>query len=732
MNENAQKNSNVIRRVSKATAFLQVFAAVLMIGLIYLLSGIYGKYEALEDGIRENALWSVYQLDREARKLFEVADVMAANEDMTPASIKALSTRYDILYSRMSILKKANFDLRLQDSPELKTLVAEIEPIVTSKAPWFDALAKGNSNDLVHLRAFVTDLVPLLKDTEELLTNANNKVSAERADARVALQSLQIKSGVVTALLAVSMGILVVTLRRQLRSVRLAGLAFEELARELNEAYASAEAGNRAKSQFMATMGHEVRTPLNAILGTAELLELSDLPERTRGAVQTIRRSGQSLLEVLNEILDFAKMEHGRIDVCLAPTDIRALAGSGVEMMRDRAAENGSVLISDIPDTWGSDNILTDATRVRQVLLNLLSNAIKFTSHGAVVLKMTEGTAGGRPVVRFAVSDTGIGIDEEGQSKLFKPFSQVDSTISRKYGGTGLGLTICKEIVDALGGSVGVVSSKGEGSTFWFEIPAPPEAPTATATKADVLQDATTGPGRQILLVEDNIVNQQVAAGFLRHLGQYVTIACDGLEALDVMARQDFDLVLMDMQMPKMDGIEATRRIRMMPGNKGSVPIIAMTANASDDDRRLCLEAGMTGFQSKPISLSQLAGILDDNQAETEAGGVANGSRPAGIRIPNLRQQEIVEALGEDTFVELLDSFFSDAVLILSGLSSAMREDNPKNLDRLLHSLKGTASNVGLQEIADWAQRLRDTSITDLELLELMRAVDEQRRMYAA
>jgi len=483
MNEAARRNGSVIRRVSKATALLQAFATLLMIGLIYLLSGIYGKYEALQDGIRENALWSVYQLDREARQLREVATVMVATNDLSKPAVKALSTRYDILYSRMAILKKANFDLRLEDSPELQALVAEIEPVVISKAPWFDAVATGKDIDAVHLQAFAKSLDPLVKDTEQLLTSANNKVSMERADARIDLQSLQIKSGVVTAFLAVAVGVLVITLRRQLKSVRSAAMAFEVMAHELNEAYAAAEAGNRAKSQFMATMGHEVRTPLNAILGTAELLELGELSERVRGSVQTIRRSGESLLEILNEILDFAKMENGRIDVCPAPTDIRALVNGAMEMMRDRAAEHGDTLVADVGDNPRFDTIMTDGMRVRQILVNLLSNAIKFTINGAVVLKMSEGLSDGRPVIRFAISDTGIGIDEEGQEKLFKPFSQVDSSISRKYGGTGLGLTICKEIVDSLGGSIGVSSAKGQGSTFCSRYLRSPRKPIATPSR---------------------------------------------------------------------------------------------------------------------------------------------------------------------------------------------------------------------------------------------------------
>jgi len=731
MPDGARANGDVIRKVSKATALLQAFATVLLIGLIYLMSGIYQRYEALQDGVRENALWSVYQLDREARRLNEEANIMLATGDSSSKAAKALSTRYDILYSRMSILKRANFDLRLSEDPQLGEIVKRIEPLVMFEAPWFDALTKGKAIDRDRLQAFADDIVPLVKNTEALLTQVNNKVSTDRAEARDALQMLQIKTGALTVALAASVGFLVFNLRRQLRSVRAAGLAFEGLVRELREAYSSAEAGNRAKSQFMATMGHEVRTPLNAILGTAELLELGDLPDKAKAGVQTIRRSGQTLLEILNEILDFAKMETGRIDVSLAPVNIVEVVTSAVEMMQDRAAENGDTLVADIGDAGAADWILTDATRVRQVVLNLLSNAVKFTSDGAVVLKMTHGDSDGLPVIRLAVSDTGIGIDEAGQEKLFKPFSQVDATISRKYGGTGLGLTICKEIIDALGGTIGVASVTGVGSTFWFEIPAQPvsEAPLVAVRQRDRGPDASSLPRLRVLLVEDNLVNQQVAAGFLRHLHQDFTVASDGIEAVKALSEQDFDLVLMDMQMPNMDGIEATRHIRQMQAPACNVPIIAMTANASDDDRRLCVEAGMSDFQSKPLTLSQLAAVIAGHHPGEPS---VPDCKPAAEVKVNDRQRELIEVLGEDGLAELLDSFFSDAVSILSGLAVALRDGDPRTLDRMLHSLKGAAANVGLQEIAEHAQRLRDAPGDHHELLEIARAVDEQRRAYAA
>ncbi|KNY30733.1 hypothetical protein AKG12_28415 [Agrobacterium sp. SUL3] len=721
-----------MRRVSKGTAFLQGFAVLLLIGLIYLLSGIYGKYQELQDGIRENALWSVYQLDRETRRLSEVAYDMLVRRDLSDETVSNLTIRYDILYSRMALLKKANLDLRLGETPGLAQLVSNIEPAVMSKAAMFDGIAAGHHLDAGVLAEFVSDMKGLMKNTEELLTNTNNKVSAERADAREALQSLQLKTGAVTAVLSLSVGILVISLRRQLKSVRAAGLEFEDMTRELRESFAAAEAGNRAKSQFMATMGHEVRTPLNAVLGTAELLELSDLPERVRGAVQTIRRSGQSLLEILNEILDFAKMESGKIDVQLAPVDVGALVSDTVGMLRDRAAEKGNTLVADLPNEHSKTVVMTDQTRLRQVVLNLLSNAIKFTSNGMVAVKLSEEDSDDRTLLKFAVTDTGIGIDEEGQGRLFKPFSQVDASISRNYGGTGLGLIICKEIVESLGGRIGVRSAKGQGSTFWFEIPVDRADERATVLSEAPADFAGVIPNLRILLVEDNLVNQQVAAGFLRHLGQGVEVASDGAEAVEMISASRFDLVLMDMQMPRMDGIEATRAIR---GTGNDIPIVAMTANASVDDRRLCAAAGMNGFQSKPVTKNQLARLISTFEVRGKGGaGVDVASDP--VIVPdealNNRQAEIVEALGDDAYNELLDAFFDDASQILADLAKAMIHERSDEVDRLLHTLKGAAGNLGFDSVALIAQSLREKRASQSGLAAIAAEIETQRTKRAA
>jgi signal transduction histidine kinase/DNA-binding NarL/FixJ family response regulator/HPt (histidine-containing phosphotransfer) domain-containing protein len=714
-----------VRKAGRTTRYLIALSVGLMLALAGAFLHLSSRQNSLQDSIREDALWAVYQLDREARTLSE--RLHGVSETSDTATLKNLITRYDILYSRLSILDNGQYAPHFVASERISNRRNQVREIVLGIEPVFNDIARGNSlttSALVDLRA---KLPELLQHTNDLLTFTNASVSSARADSRDFVMRLQNIAAIFVVALMMSIGLLVLNLKRQLSVMRRASEHLERMTEKLSEAYEAAEAGNRAKSQFMATVGHEIRTPLNAILGMAELMSGTTLSAENRENVRVITSSGTALLEVINEILDFAKLEHGEQPAENLPFDARALVKDSLRIMEGRAREQGDTLTCSC-GIEGESWYYGDPTQLRRVVLNLVSNAVKFTENGTIHVKASDSRSpDGSPRLRFEISDTGIGIPEDALHRLFNAFSQVDGTISRRYGGTGLGLAICKRIVESLGGEIGVESAPGRGSLFWFEVPAeraPAQAPMAEQPVASV-----PPPCLDILLVEDNEVNRQVATRFLERLGQSVTIAVDGAEAVAMARDHLYDLILMDMQMPVMDGIAATREIRRLDGILGRVPIVAMTANASDTDRNLCMEVGMNGFEAKPISSARLARLLTehggqaaphgmalDRQVEASVSAPAAAASPtAGIRDEG-RYAELVEAIGQDGFEQLLGVFFDDATSLLSDLHRAMGSHDHELLDRSLHSLKGSASNLGFTQVAELAESLRSKRLDEAAL----------------
>lgn len=704
------------RSIRWLTTGLICLGVILVIATAYIFTNLRDRQQLIRQSVREDAMWAVFQTHREASRLVDA--ILVAKLDPSAESVKNVILSFDLVYSRISLLDGGFFTEQFSETEELQVSALSLQTDTREMATKIDALpgksvgiAESHASLLEDARSIQSQSNALVVSTNERLGHArvNDRLRSSRYYAQLAQ--------LVAAMAVVFLGTIALQFL-QLRFISQTGQQLLDLSAKNSQSAKAAEAASKAKSMFLATMSHEIRTPLNGIIGAVDLLNQTELSEEQARRSLTIRRCGHALLDVINDILDFSNLDAKGLICQFAPVALPEMADILSDIVQNRVEDAGLKLEINVP----SVSVVTDDVRLRQVMLNLLGNAIKFTPSGEISLTITLPRDN---ILRVEVKDSGIGIPVEDQPRLFQDFSQIENSASRRFGGSGLGLAISKRIILGLDGNIGVKSIAGKGSTFWFELPVssvkPYDAP------ASQIQSSSRSPNTKydvkILLVEDHPVNREIAKALFESFGATITTAENGEIALQLLQSSCFDLVVMDLQMPVMDGITATRAAR----NLGeTVPIVGLTANAFPEDRALCIDAGMNDFVAKPVSRDKISSVLEAffppaPTAETQP-------------LLDLTQlSPILKDLGADLYLDLLGQLNSDGEALRQLTQSAECPQDVTVFEAKLHSLKGAAGTMGLALVADQAQDLRTKTLigaTDIfALLTLLgESIDDAKR----
>jgi two-component system, sensor histidine kinase len=656
---------------------------------------------------------SVYQMEIEYLRLLDEWQRAAAGPVQ---DAQQLALRYEVWVSRVTLARTPSLLKLMQQDADYARTMAQLDAFVAA-ADGLLAAPPGGVRPPPASPEALRDLLPTLqalaKPVHSMTLAAGHRMAERADDGNRALQ-LQSRLGIALsvflfALCAVFAGLSM----RQTRRLQLRQQALEDLTGHLREARREAEAASEAKSVFLANMSHEIRTPFQGLLGMLSLLRETGLQPRQAEHLRVATESADHLLAILNDILDMSQLESGRLTLNPAPLELRVLLRQVEALMRPQAMGKALAMHFDaepaVPE-W----IVADGTRVKQVLFNLLSNAIKFSERGSVALDVRMD-AGPPERLAFVVTDTGIGMDGQTQSRLFRRFAPGDPTSQRRHGGTGLGLEISRNLARMMGGDITVQSRPGEGSSFRFELPLrrPAAAPAQPSGRSPAV--AATRP-LTVLVAEDHPVNRQYLASLLETLGHGAHFVPNGREAVAAVQRQRFDLILMDLHMPELDGIGATQAIRALPDRAAAtLPIVALTADAFQETRERCLLAGMNDFLTKPVSPQDLAAAvrrLYGQEAADAAHAVA--AAPATPLAPDAglidvsAVQAALKGLSADRLGALMGQFLDSGPQTVAHLRAAVRDGQPLALRVHAHAARGAALNLGLSALAQTAQALHE------------------------
>ncbi|WP_177174673.1 hybrid sensor histidine kinase/response regulator [Loktanella fryxellensis] len=682
-----------------ATQVLIGLVVVLIAMTAYLFFALRDRQQMMQESVREDAMWAVFQTHRESSRLVE--SLLLAQTDPTTTARDRVSLNFDLVFSRMRLLETGLLTSSFTGATDLQAAATALRARILAMAQTIDAIKADGIGFAAAVPDLITDARQIQSDGNALVNATNERLSAARAADRARkIATYGTLAAVVAITGTVFVGIMILQFI-QLRIIRLTGRQLHDLSRRNAQSAAEAEAASAAKTLFLASMSHEMRTPLTGIIGAADLLSGTGLSGTQARHALTIRRSGHILLDVINDILDFSSLDATGVSYTTGPVVLPDLAEVLQDVFRQRIADAGLTFDLAFPPLV----VTTDDVRLRQVLLNLIGNAIKFTPDGSVrvTAELVDATT-----LRIAVTDSGIGIAADLQSRLFQDFSRIE-TSARKFAGTGLGLAISRRIVTGMGGRIGVDSTPSRGSTFWLELPVTVAGP-APAQSEPPLQRYRTGMRcvGSVLLVEDNDINREIAEALLAGFGVHVATAHDGQQALDTLGPAAFDLIIMDMQMPVMDGIAATRALRQRGCR---TPIVGLTANAFADDRQRCLDAGMDGFVSKPITRDKIAEILSAWLTVTSPGKQEDAAAPQTPAPPLIdpdQRTAMIGCLGPQTYTAMLAQLRDDAARLETMGDDAGSALHAGVWDDRLHALKGSAATLGLTGVSRRAQDLRD------------------------